>query len=213
MRWRARCGRSSTRSRARRLRHAEPRSRCHKRSRAHRAEFRRAARRTFAMEHRIIRNQFGVRGFCSRGAEKENVHVRRRRPRHVPLPPRKARPLRRDEPLHRRLLQLRGDLHRLRRRLPVRARRRASGRLHPAQSRLRRGVQRHRQHHVALQQGRPPAAARSAAGELHRVLPRLRRRNARATREMHQHCAVCAEACTACAEACNDMLSTMRMPA
>ena len=54
--------------------------------------------------------------------------------------------------------------------------------MHSSQSRLRRGVQRHRQHHVALQQGRAPAAPRSATGQLHRVLPRLRRRMRRPRR-------------------------------
>ena len=79
----------------------------------------------------------------------------RRRPRHASLPSPEARSYGRAEPLHRRLLQLRRNLHGLRRCLPVRRRYRAADRLHPPQSRLRGGVHRNRQHPGARQQGRP----------------------------------------------------------
>ena len=108
------------------------------------------------------------------GASRSENHVRRCRPRHVPVAPRETCSRRRHQPLHRCVLRLRRNLHGLRRCLPLRARHRAPRRLHAAQSRLRGGVQRHRQHHGARQQGRPPAVARSSACQLHRVLPRLR---------------------------------------
>ena len=157
-----------------------------------------------------VRNQFAADGFGCGGRKEQSCPQLPSAP--CSGPPRKAGPLRCHEPLHRRLLQLRGNLHGLRRRLPVRARRVASGRMHPPQSRLRRGVQCHRQHHGALQQGRPPPAARGAIGELHRVLPRLRGRMRRPRR--HAPALRCLlGACTACADACTFMLSTMRMPA
>ena len=89
----------------------------------------------------------------------------------------------------------------------------ASGRLHPAQSRLRRGVQRHRQHHGALQQGRAPPASRGATGELHRVLPRLRRRMQRATARCTGIARSAPRPARPAPKPATLMLSTMRMPA